>query len=122
MLRASSPLVPAHDVIVHVVLDDLGEGVRVYRETDEDQADLDTLVDGILTGQYNNPFRIVAFNTAEGWSRDVTKDVARAVLNRAIQEDRSLHGCVLDFVERETGDTTPILSQWIPPGRAMRGY
>jgi hypothetical protein len=27
-----------------------------------------------MDGQYRQPARIVAFNTAEGWSRDVTMD------------------------------------------------
>jgi hypothetical protein len=35
-----------------------------------------------LTGQFNNPVRVVAFNTSEGWSRDVSEDVAREVLRR----------------------------------------
>jgi hypothetical protein len=30
----------------------------------------------LLEGQYGEPVRIVAFNTAEGWSRDVTLDIA----------------------------------------------
>ena len=29
-----------------------------------------------VEGQYHNPVRIVAFNTAEGWSRDVTVEIA----------------------------------------------
>ena len=30
---------------------------------------------------------MVAFNAAEGWARDVTEDIARAVLDRAQKED-----------------------------------
>jgi hypothetical protein len=30
----------------------------------------------LLEGQYSAPVRVVAFNTAEGWSRDVTKEIA----------------------------------------------
>jgi hypothetical protein len=29
----------------------------------------------ILSGQYSCPLRVVALNTAEGWSRDVTEDM-----------------------------------------------
>jgi len=32
-----------------------------------------------LTGQYGNPIRVVAFNTAERWSEDVSEDVAREI-------------------------------------------
>ena len=32
----------------------------------------------ISGGQYSTPVRVVAFNTAEGWSRDVTEDIEAA--------------------------------------------
>jgi hypothetical protein len=95
------------DTTVHIVLDRIGEGCFVYREIEEDQSCLDTLIDDTSSGQYNDPFRIVAFNTAEGWSRDVTEDVAREVLARAVKEDRTLSGHIRAFVERETGETVP---------------
>jgi hypothetical protein len=34
------------------------------------------MIRNLLEGQYKNPVRIVAFNTAEGWPRDVTTDIA----------------------------------------------
>jgi hypothetical protein len=36
----------------------------------------------VSTGQYNNPSRVVAFNTAEHWSQDVSIDVARELRRR----------------------------------------
>jgi hypothetical protein len=36
-----------------------------------------------MEGQYNNPVRIVCFNTSEGWARDVTEDIAREIADRA---------------------------------------
>jgi hypothetical protein len=49
---------------------------RSWRETDEADIDRATLIRQLLEGQYSSPARIVAFNTAEGWSRDVTEDIA----------------------------------------------
>jgi hypothetical protein len=40
------------------------------------------VVNNISDGEYSNPVRVVAFNTVEGWSRDVTEDIARALLDR----------------------------------------
>ena len=41
---ASTPrLVPEFDLAVHIVLDDFGTAGRVYRETDEERARLDTV-------------------------------------------------------------------------------
>ena len=31
----------------------------------------------LLEGQYNSPVRVIGFNVAEGWVRDVSEDVAR---------------------------------------------
>jgi hypothetical protein len=43
---------------------------------------------------------VVAFNTAEGWARDVSADVARQVLTCACESDDELPAAVPDFVER----------------------
>ena len=56
----------------------------------------------MLTGQYENPLRIVAFNTAEGWSRDESDEIARQVLDRARAEQVTLTPSVLQFVETVT--------------------
>jgi hypothetical protein len=55
------------------VLDDFGGRLgRAWRETDEEDTDRETLIRDLMDDQYSHPARIVAFNTAEGWSRDVT--------------------------------------------------
>jgi len=95
---SATPLVPHFDVIVHIVLDDFGKASRVYRETDEQEASLDSVVDDLLAGQFNNPVRVVAFNTSEGWSRDVSEDVAREVVSR-VAEGRPLAASSRQFVE-----------------------
>jgi hypothetical protein len=100
-------LVPNDDVTVHIVLDDLGKSGRVYREAGEAETDVDTVIDDIISGQYENPNRVVAFNTAEGWARDVTEDVAREVLARAIKDGKTLQVSVRNFIERETGQIAP---------------
>jgi hypothetical protein len=37
------------------------------------------------TGRYGNALRVVAFNTAEGWSWDVSEDIALEVLQRVLR-------------------------------------
>src|SRR5580700_6844164 len=94
-----TPLVPNFDVTVHVVLDDFGKAGRAYREQDEAQASFGTIVDDLLTGQYSAPVRVVAFNTAEGWSRDVSEDVAREVVRRLVEDGRALAASSRQFIE-----------------------
>jgi hypothetical protein len=54
----------------------------VWRETDVEATDLDTVITDLLDSQYNNPVRVIGFNTAEGWSRDVSADVAHEIRRR----------------------------------------
>ena len=51
-------LVPHFDVTVHIVLDDFGKEGRAYRETDEEDTNFGSVVDDLLTGQFNNPVRV----------------------------------------------------------------
>ena len=96
---STSSLVPGFDVTVHIVLDDYGKAGRVYRETDEQGASIENVIDDLLTGQFNNPVRVVAFNTSEGWSRDVSEDVAREVLKRVAEHGRPLAASSRKFLE-----------------------
>ncbi len=99
MSFSSLSLVPGFDVAVHVVLDDFGKAGRAYRECDEAQASFGTVVDDLLTGQYSNPVRVVAFNTSEGWSRDISEDIAREVVRRVTEDGRALAASSRQFVE-----------------------
>jgi hypothetical protein len=97
-------LVPDHDGTVYVVLDDFGAAGRIYRETDEEQAKLDDVVDNLLTGQYNRPVRVVAFNIAEGWSWDASEDAAWFLLRRIASEGRAIPDVARAFVEFHVGE------------------
>jgi hypothetical protein len=48
----------------------------VYRETEVERADLETVITDLIAGQFNDPVRVVAFNTLEHWAEDVSKDIA----------------------------------------------
>jgi hypothetical protein len=99
------PLAPGKltdDVTVHIILNDFGKLGRAYVETDEAQADEWTIVSNIAKGEYSNPVRVVAFNVAEGWSRDVTEDIAQAVIELGTRESH-FSKSASDFVERTLG-------------------
>ena len=94
----SASLVPDTNHDVYLVLDDFGSLGRVWRETDEAGTNRAWMVRNILEGLYENPVRIVAFNTAEGWSRDVTVDVADELRRRFVEYDE-VSESVLKFLE-----------------------
>jgi hypothetical protein len=52
--------------------------------------DRETIIRNLLSGQFSNALRVVAFNAAEGWSRDVSEDIAGEVLERAFDADDNL--------------------------------
>ena len=64
------------------MLNDFGNFGRSYLETGEDEADLETIISGMLEGQYSNPVDVFAFNATEEWARDVSTDVADEIRYR----------------------------------------
>ena len=87
-MRHSPSVVPEPGKDIYLVLDDFGGRLgRAWRETAEEDANHDTLIRDLIDDQYNHPARIVAFNTAEGWSRDVTMDIADELRRRFAEYD-----------------------------------
>jgi hypothetical protein len=94
------------DQTVYLVVDDFGDfgrKGRSYRETDTETADLETVVVDLLDGQYNNPVRVIAFNTAERWSDDVSEDIAQELRRRCDLQLRDVPSNIREFVERHKG-------------------
>ena len=108
---ASPPLAPVgFDVDVYVVLDDFGSIGRSYRETAEEGGDRESLIRDLMGGQYDNPVRIVCFNTARGTSRDATSEIAQEIQDRVSRQGEEISPGLLDFIEWEL-DRSKRLSQ-----------
>lgn len=75
----------------------------VLRETDLAAADLETTIKDLVSGQYDHPTQIIAFNTEDGWSGDVSEDIAREIQRRhdLLAEDVPSH--LQQFVDRYAG-------------------
>lgn len=86
------------DQTVYLVVDRLGSG-RVYRETEVERSDLETMIDDLLTGHFNDPVRVVAFNTLEHWANDVSKDIAQVIQDRSDIEGNPVPDYLRDFVD-----------------------
>ncbi|UPK32138.1 hypothetical protein IVB18_28000 [Bradyrhizobium sp. 186] len=100
-MRSSPSIVPTDrlDRDVYLVLEDFGARAGcAWRETDEAETDLETVIRLILSGEYTYPVRIVAFNAIEGWSRDATSDVADAVAQRAIDTSDEVSAALQAFI------------------------
>jgi hypothetical protein len=76
MRRSWTPsIVPnGTDQTVYLVLNDFGQHLgRAYCEAIEDRSDLETTISDLISGQYDNPVRVVAFNTAEHCAQQPSK-------------------------------------------------
>ena len=92
--RPIAPHGPDQDT--YIVLEDFGRNGRSWR-ADED-TDRETLIRDLVEGGFDDPVRIVAFNTAKGWCRDVTVDIADE-LRRRTAKLGDLPESVLEFME-----------------------
>jgi hypothetical protein len=103
-----SPVMPrsvsdSDDPTVYLAMSDFGEHGRAFVETDITKAGRDAIVRNLLGGQYRNALRVVAFNTVEGWARDVSEEIANEILEGAHFADVNFSDCTKRFLERHVG-------------------
>jgi hypothetical protein len=87
------------DQTAYLVVDSFGAKGSVYREAEVERADLEAVIGDFLSGQFNNPLRVVAFNTLEHWAEDVSAPIAEEIQARCDIEGQPLPEHVKDFVE-----------------------
>jgi len=98
-MRSSPSIVPERvDEDTYLVVDDFGWIGCVWRETDAASTDRETLIRALVHGEFNKPVRIVAFNTADGWSRDVTIEIADELRRRYV-EFGEMPDATIDFMD-----------------------
>jgi hypothetical protein len=100
--RTPSIVPRGDDQNVYLVVDDFGGNGRSWREADVETTDLETVIQDLMTGQYNNPIRVVGFNTAAGWSRDVSADVAHEKRQRCDLQLREVPAGIREFISQHT--------------------
>jgi hypothetical protein len=111
MRTVPSPPTAPIDTDVYLVLDDFGEFGIAFREAEASQANEKSIIQNMLTGQYSRPDRVVAFNIAEGWSRDVSEDIARAIANEALKQGIDLPESTAGFVDFHIDERWPLKSR-----------
>jgi hypothetical protein len=103
-MRQSPSIIPTDrlDRDIYLVLEDFSSGAA-WRETDEGETDISAVVEELLTGQYEQPLRVVAFNAAERWSRDATEEIAEELDRRISAEGREVSEVLQEFIESNIG-------------------
>src|SRR5712675_3534162 len=92
-----------HDQTIYLVVNNFRHLGTAFTETVVQQADLETVIIDIMSGQYRNPVRVVAFNTAEHWAEDVSQDVALEIQRRVDLAGDALPSSIEAFIETHTG-------------------
>jgi hypothetical protein len=96
----SPSIIPGIYQDVYLVLDDFGRIGWAWRETHVEDTDFESVICDLLEGLFVNPVRVVGFNTAEGWSRDVSLKVARELRRRCADDVREMPEFLQEFIER----------------------
>ena len=95
----TSSIVPSdNDQTVFLIAEDFGRIGRAWREADYEAMDLETVIQHLLSGHYNKPIRVVAFNTDERWSEDVSEDVAHELRRRCDLQASDVPSSIQDSV------------------------
>jgi hypothetical protein len=76
---------------------------QVWAEVSSEATGFEPVVMDLLTGQYTNPIRVVAFNVAGGWCRDASAEVAHELRRRCDLQLRDIPFFLQDFVDRYEG-------------------
>ena len=90
------------DQTVYLVFDRFDRRGSVCHETEVERTDPETVIADLFSGQFNDPVRVVAFNTLEHWLQDVSRDIAVEIEARCDIEGTPVPGHIEDFVAHHT--------------------
>ena len=90
------------DQTVYLVFDSFGASRSDCPEKEIEREDLETTISDLLTGQFNAPVRVMAFNTLEHWIEDVSNQVAEDIQARCDIDGVPVPEHVRDFVASHT--------------------
>ena len=71
----------------------------VYRETEIERSDFETVISDFMRGDFNDPVRVVAFNTLEHWADDVSGQIAEEIQARCDIAGEPVPEHIRDFLE-----------------------
>jgi hypothetical protein len=86
------------DQTLYLVVDRKARFGNVYDETEIERSDVETIIAELLSGQFNEPARVIAYNTLEHWSQDVSRDIADEIQTRCDIEGTAIPEHIRDFV------------------------
>jgi hypothetical protein len=103
-MRPTPSIVPVgDDRNVCLILDDFGPKLgRVWRETDEHER-RENVIRNMLTGQYSDPVRVIAFNAEAGTCSDVSAEIGEEIIRRCADRPDGVPEHLVSFIDRHGG-------------------
>ena len=101
MLRADvpSPVVPYGAAqTLFVVIDRRDEATEIRIERN----DLEVTINELVAGCFNDPIKVISFNTLEHWVKDISPEIAAEIRARCDIDRITLPDYLSDFVESHT--------------------
>ena len=95
------------DQTIYLVVD---TGMR-GSEIEVERTDLETVISDLISGRFNDPIRVVAFNTLEHWARDVSGDIASEIKARFDIDGDEMPEHIRDFVAANNGVARQLSAQ-----------
>jgi hypothetical protein len=89
------------DQTMYLVADKLCDRGGVYREIEVERTDLETVITDLMSGQFNDPIRVLAFNTLEHWSKDISEEVASEIQTCCDINGDEVPEHLQEFVQRQ---------------------
>ena len=87
------------DQTVYLVVDGFDRQDASGRNNEIERTDLETVVADLLSGRFNDPIRIVAFNTLEHWSGDISANIALEIQSRCDSDGLDVPQHLAGFME-----------------------
>jgi hypothetical protein len=85
------------DETIYLVVDRLGRRDGLDREIEVERPDVETIIAELISGRFNDPIRVVAFNTLEHWTKDISAEIAAEIQVRCDIEGEEIPEYIRDF-------------------------
>jgi len=102
-MRDWPSIVPGTPEEFYLVVNDFGRLGTAFVETDLDRASYEATIADLMTGQHNDPLRVIMFNPETNRSEDVSHIIAQEILRRLGLEGRSVPAALEDLIDRHVG-------------------
>jgi len=102
-MRKWPSIVPAASEDFYVVVNRYGRHGIAFAETGLERANYDSTIVDLISGQHDDPLRVIMFNPETDRAEDVSLAIAQEIQRRLDLEGRDVPSALEDFIDRHVG-------------------